>query len=142
MAGEVLNYLRDPRLGGREAVARVLRRCHAALQPDGLLLFDVRVVPRGRRPLLREVFHEGEDWAVAARVEVDPSRRRLIREVTVFRRRGRSFRRSREHHEVRLYDGAELSRALRRAGFAVRRLGGYAGLRFGSDQAGFLARRR
>jgi hypothetical protein len=37
---------------------------------------------------------------------------------------------------------SELAEALRRAGFAVRRLRGYGRLGFGPDQAGFAARRR
>jgi len=116
IVGEGLGYLRDARLGG--GVARLLR------------------------PPRREVHREGAGWAVLARSEVDPERRTLVREITVFRRVGRLYRRSHERHRVRLHRPAELAAALRRAGFATRRLGGYGALRFGPEQAGFVARRR
>jgi len=141
VVGEGLNYLHDRRLAGA-GVERLLRRCHAALAPGGLLLLDVRVVPRGRkRSSTRQAFRSGPDWAVAARVRVDPERRSLTREITTFRRIGRLWRRSDERHRVRLFAAAELAGALRRAGFSVRRLSGYGRLAFGPDQAGFVARR-
>jgi len=140
IVGEGLGYLRDARLGG--GVPRLLRRCHAALSPGGLLLLDVRVAPRGRARLLRRQVHrEGDGWAVLARTEVGSDRRTLTREITVFRRVGRLYRRSHERHRVRLHRPAELERALRGAGFAARRLRGYGRLVFGPDQAGFAARR-
>jgi len=142
IVGEGLNYLRDPRLGGA-GPARLLARCRDALRPGGLLMLDVRVVPRGRvRSWQRESFRQGDGWAVAVRVEADPARRRMEREITVFRRRGGLYRRSRERHRVRLYRRRDLAALLRRLGFAVRPLRGYGGLRFGAEQAGFLARRR
>ena len=100
------------------------------------------VAPGSPRRSRREVFREGDGWAVATRVEVDPARRTVSRRITVFRGRGRCYRRSQERHRVRLHRAPELAGALRRAGFAVRRLQGYGRLRFGPDQAGFAARRR
>jgi len=130
------------RLGGA-GVKRLLRRCHAALEPGGLLLLDVRLAPPGAsRPSSRLTFRDGADWAVAARVAVDPERRRLTREITAFRRVGRLWRRSRERHRVQLFRASELADEMRRAGFAVRRLRGYGRRRFPADQVGFLARQR
>jgi len=135
--GEVLNYRFDPRCEPR-ALARFFGRIHRALAPGGLLIFDVLGRGHARDGPIRR-WRQGEDWAVLS--EIEERRRFLVRRITTFRRVGSLFRRRREVHHVRLFDLGAVERDLRHAGFAVRRLRGYGGLRFAAAHAGFAARK-
>jgi len=107
--GEILNYL-----GGPAEVRRVFRSVRAALRPGGAFVFDVLLPQRDVRVNARVE----RDWATISRNEDDG--RRLVRDITWFRREGRVWRRGREVHRQRLYRASELAAWLRREGLAVR----------------------
>ena len=88
------------------------------LQPGGLFVFDV-IVHDKAHPMQYQSWAKGEGWAVLSEVSEETNRRRLIREVTVFRRIENCYRRSEERHEVHVLDGAEISRLLRNRGFLI-----------------------
>jgi SAM-dependent methyltransferase len=115
--GEIFNYKFDRR-AGLTALRRIFRRVHAALRPGGLFLFDVSTPGRGGPGGLR--FAEGPTWATIVRVKEDSRRRVLRREIVSFLKRGSSYRRSEETHDLTLYRRAEVARELRAAGFSVR----------------------
>jgi SAM-dependent methyltransferase len=136
--GEVFSY----RFDGRADLAPLLRRIHRALEPGGVLLFDVAAPGRvkGAQPVRK--FVEREDWAVFVTLEQDARRRILTRTITSFRRLGRGHRRTEEVHRQRLFRRTEVEKLLRAAGFEVRTLAGYGRSRFPRGQIGFLARKR
>lgn len=71
--------------------------------------------------------------------EEDRRRKTLTRTITTFRKLGEAYRRHREIHRLRLYPRSEVTQQLKRAGFQVRTLGGYARFRFPTGWAAFLA---
>jgi SAM-dependent methyltransferase len=132
--GEILNYGAPPR-----GLRHVLRRVHAALRPDGLFIFDLAGPGRaGTQP--RRTWHEGDGWFLCLQTAEDRKRRTLTRRITVFRRRGRSWRRSDEVHRLRLFDPEAVLAELASAGFAAETLGGYGRRpRFPAGWSGFVA---
>lgn len=137
--GECFNYLFDRR-HSRKQVAKTFRRVHGALMPGGLFLLDV--AGPGRAPGgAYQVNRQGEDWAVLVNVQEHGRRRLLTRRITTFRKAGLLYRRGEEVHRLRLFPREEIADALRRAGFVVSILDGYAQLPFAPGHAGFLARK-
>jgi hypothetical protein len=61
-----------------------------------------------------------EDWSVVSTISTGGKPNTLRREIVVFRREGRHFRRSGETHIQRIYGEEELLWILSRAGFAAR----------------------
>ena len=103
-------------------LARLFRRVHASLEAGGSLLFDIVTTRADRHG---HAAREGRDWAILVRWHTDLARRRLTREMTVFRRVGRAWRRRREVHVQHLFEAATVERTLRESGFKVRRLRRY-----------------
>jgi SAM-dependent methyltransferase len=136
---EVVNYAADPR-AGREALAGLMRRVHAALRPGGLFLFDA--LGPDYAPATPRVWTEGDGWIVCAEVTADATARRLTRRIVVFRRTGGgAWERSDEVHEQRLYDPGEVLDDLRAAGFAaVEALPAWGALTLRPGQTAFVAR--
>jgi SAM-dependent methyltransferase len=135
--GECCNYLFD-RGNTRRGLLQLFRRIHTALDPGGLLLFDV--AEPGRIPASGpQHYTEGEDWAVLVTAEEDRHYRVLTRKITSFRKVGELYRRDDEVHQLRLFPRAELARLLRSIGFRVRLLRRYGPLRFAPGHIGFLA---
>jgi SAM-dependent methyltransferase len=134
--GEVLCYQFD-RGNNRRALARLLKRCHDALQPGGVLAFDIVELglDRGRLP----TWKAGDDWACLVSFEHDERKQQVIRHIMSFRKVGDLYRRSEEAHRVQLYDPREVAGMLKRTGFRVRtfrRLGRY---ELVAKRMGFLA---
>lgn len=109
-AGEVVNYAFDRRL----EIAWLARRVFRALRPGGFFLFDF--LAEGG---VGKSWAAGADWAVMS--ESVAKGDRLTRRIVSFRAVGRRYRRTDEVHEVRLLRAAEVEKALRGAGFTVRR---------------------
>ena len=139
--GECFNYLFDPG-NTKVGLVRLFGRIHVALEPGGLLLFDVAGPGRVPEDGPRRAFSVGEDWAVLAIVEEDRRRGVLTRSMTTFRRVGELYRRDEEVHRQRLYRASDLASELRAIGFRARILRGYGSYRFPPGLAGILARKR
>jgi SAM-dependent methyltransferase len=135
--GEVLNYGAPP-----HALARTFRRVHGALRPGGLFVFDVAGPGRAdAQP--RRTWRDGEGWLLCVEASEDRKSRELTRTITVFRRSGRSWRRSDEVHRLRLFDRKTVLSVLGTAGFEAEALAGYGRRpRFPAGWAGFAARPR
>jgi len=106
--GECVNYFGPPSL------ELLFRRAHAALEPDGLLVFDAAAP--GREPQLRRrARHEGKGWVMGLEVSEDREARTLSRRISLVCD-GRS---SEEVHVLRLYDRDEVVEWLEAAAFDV-----------------------
>jgi SAM-dependent methyltransferase len=136
--GEVFNYLFDRR--NRAArLPRVLHSFYQALEPGGLLLFDVATPGRVPGSAPQRGFSEGPGWTVLFTAEEDRRRQTLTRTITSFWKVGDLYRRSREIHRLHLYPRTTVLQELRNVGFQVRPLGGYSRFRFPPGWAGFTA---
>jgi SAM-dependent methyltransferase len=135
---EVLNYLFDAE-NEELGLGRLFRRVYHALVPGGVFVFDVLgpgQVPPGATT---KGFSVGEDWAVLSELEEDAERGTMERRIVSFRKVGDYYRRDDEVHRVRLYDPAELSSELERAGFSVRKLRSYGDFPLSEGHAAFVA---
>ena len=134
--GEVLSYCPS----GRPAPSydRLFRRVARALRPGGLFLFDLMVEGA---PMAYRTFSAGPDWAVLAEVSEERRRRRLVREITTFRRVGSGYRRGQERHEQRIASRRRIEASLRAAGFTVRASRRYGSFELAPRRLAFLARR-
>lgn len=104
--GECVNY------GGPPSLEPFLRRVHAALEPDGLLVFDAAAP--GREPQLRRrIRQEGEGWVMRVEAHEDRAAHTLTRRIALVRD-GRS---SEEVHVLRLYQPEEVQDWLESSGF-------------------------
>jgi SAM-dependent methyltransferase len=138
--GEPLAYLFDG-TNTRQALYRFFGRVFRALEPGGLLVFDLREPGSGGASRVYERAAEGDDWAIHFRVEEDRKRQLLTREITTFRKTGRHYRRSHETHLLRLYRATEIAAELRRRGFRTRLKRSFGELSLAEKQAGFVARK-
>lgn len=104
---------------------RLFRRAFAALEPGGVLIFDL--VGAGGAPVMDyRTWHEGEDWMILVQVREDRGACSLYRDITVMRREDGTWRRTTERHRVRLYRSDDVVEWLEAAGFRVdttRRIG-------------------
>lgn len=136
--GEVLGYALDPKFRAA-SLAKLFRRIHAALEPGGLLIFDVADTRRHRG--VRQSHGMGDDWAVLVDFERDLAKRQLTRRIVSFRKVDGRYRRSEEVHRLHLFESHEVAALLREAGFKTRVVRGYGDFRFGPGTVGFVARK-
>ena len=136
--GEVFNYVFDER-NRKKALPKLLRSIHTSLAPGGMLLFDV--AGKRRVPDADTLFYDEKDYSLVVRRTHDRKRNELAREITIFRKHGKQFRKSREEHVQRLYEPGQVAEMLRDAGFRVRHLRGYGSFILPPGLAGFAARK-
>lgn len=122
---ECFNYLFDEQRDVMGALARLFRRIRAALQPGGVLVFDVLQPAVLQRKEPQRRFRDAEDWAVLVEIEPDERHRRLTRHITSFRRVGKLFRRDFECHRIQLFEAGELIAVLRSLDFQVKQFKAY-----------------
>jgi SAM-dependent methyltransferase len=137
--GEVFNYAFDSS-NGWPALTAWFERAFEALEPAGLLIFDVAAP--GRCPETRQVCHWGDGWAFMAHMVENPETRILTRDITVFRRVGALYRRSDEVHKLHLYEANALLKVLHTIGFEARIVDAYGDYRFPfPGWVGFIAQK-
>ena len=136
--GEPFNYLFDKR-NGQTALTRLFRRIHSALEPNGLLIFDV--AEPGRDENRAPSWWGGEDWYCLTQFETNHLKQRLTRHCVTFRQVGELYRKSEERHELQLFRGAELAELLREIGFRVRLMRRFGDYRLPKNLVGFVARK-
>jgi SAM-dependent methyltransferase len=135
--GEVLGYATDP-TAGVEAFAALAVRAHAALVPGGLFTCDVATPGRYGPGRAAERVHDHDSWFLGMRADESDDGTRLDRRITIFRRtRSGEYRRTAEHHVLRLYDPATLAAALESAGFEASIRSQYAGPSASTPGAGW-----
>lgn len=136
--GESLSYL-DARRGSPPLEA-LFARIWRALEPGGLLLFDVVLRSPGD-PMRYRAERSGAGWSVRAEVEEIPRESLLVRRIRTEREVDGAVRRSDEVHHVRTFSRAELERALRRRGFRVAALRSYGAAALPARRLAFRARK-
>lgn len=139
-AGEIVNYLFDPRTGASR-LASLFQRIGKSLAPRGVFLFDS--AGPGRAPGgAYQGFREGSNWLCFHQSTEDRPRRLLVRRIITFMKSEGGYRRTDETHHLRLYPPAEVAGLLRTAGFRARRLESYGGTKLPAGMTVFLAQRR
>jgi SAM-dependent methyltransferase len=133
--GEVLNYT-------EESLDPFFTRAFAALEPGGLLVFDLAGPGRVPGGGPARSWYEGSDWAILVETTEDADSATLTRRMTTFRELAGSWRRGHETHRQRLHRPSEIARMLRELGFRVRIRRGYAGERFAPGHFVVIANRR
>jgi len=136
--GEPLTY--HVGSNGDELLRDFLRRAGAVLPEGGVLIFDV--IELGEASLHGSSWKAGEDWAVLVDTREDQGSRVLVRKIATFRRVGELYRRGRETHRVRLFDGDEIRGWLSSAGFVVETSQAYGGYVLPSRRRAFFCRKR
>lgn len=120
--GEVLNYATDP----REDLEGMFERVQRALRPGGHFLFDVATPGRAGPNGERWVLHQKADYAMFVHVrEADGVLERIM--STFKEAEPGLYRRSDEHHVLRLYDPADVTERLDHHGLRVTMLDDYPG---------------
>jgi SAM-dependent methyltransferase len=121
--GECLNYCFD---GGssRAALVRLFRRAYRALEPNGVLIFDVAGPERAPKDGPRAHWSQGRDWTVISRT-TRQGRDRIRRRITAFREIGKLYRRSEEVHDLRFYAAGDLAKDLTACGLRPHLQRGY-----------------
>ncbi len=123
--GEALNYASDER-AGLAAVERLAVRARAApAARRGAAVRRGRPRPPRRRP--PPDVRRRPAWSLYMEARESADGTRLDRAITIFARAGDGdcYRRTDEHHVLRLYAPADVLAALTRAGFAARALPAY-----------------
>jgi SAM-dependent methyltransferase len=120
--GEVFNYLFDPKNSIR-ALERVCQKVFVALEPNGLLVFDV--AEPGRCHGLTQRFVQGVDWTCLVEFRHDHRKQQLTRRIVSFRKVGEAYRRHEESHTQQLFEGRAIADMLRKIGFRVRLMRSY-----------------
>jgi SAM-dependent methyltransferase len=123
--GEVLNYRPAKRTSGRRKLRPLLDRVYRSLAPGGIFLFDVASPGRGGETGQYKSFVLRDNWAVLVEVTEDRESSWLRRDITSFRRRGKSYQRDGEVHHLELYSGDDVAAELASAGFITERLTAY-----------------
>lgn len=135
--GEALNYRFDER-AGIDSMRDVFEHAHAALEPGGILLFDV-ALRQPARPRLEHTMWEGTGWQVTSEAVEDPARGLLERRI-VTRTGAHLEQEDVEIHRLVLYEHEEVFGALRETGFDPAVLAAYSGdYHFSAGHAGFYA---
>lgn len=136
--GEVFNYLFDESHSERE-LAELCGRIYAALEPGGLLIFDVADTERHRSS--KQMFTEGEDWACLVEYQHDDELKQLGRRIISFRKIGDLYRRSEEIHRQQLFSEQQILGMLAKQGFEARSMRSYGDYRLGAGVIGYAARK-
>ena len=138
--GEVFGYAR-PGHGEPAALEPLLARCADALDPGGLLMFDLAGPDRLRASEQRG-WTSGTGWVVLVDSHVEGDM--LTRRIVTFRDCGQSqYRRSDETHRLRLHQPADVLAQLHRNGFTARTLrSGYGTRTLPRGLTAYIARRR
>ena len=124
--GEGLKYATDQR-AGLDALVELASRAVRALEPGGVFLFDVAGPGRnGGAGPVRQVFHDEPGWCLGMRATESGDGTRLDRAVTIFTQvDGDSYRRTDEHHVLRLYEPDAVLSVLSAAGLEGQALPAY-----------------
>lgn len=130
---DTLNYL------GPGELARLFRRVARALPAGGPFLFDVNVPAELRGDRDEVEVYAAAGATVVVRIHRDRRRGRIVHRVSSLRRPGAAPP-PQELHVQRVHAPAAVARALRAAGFGVRRLPGYPGAEPTAGRVVFLAR--
>jgi len=136
--GEALNYATIADDPTDVALGDLFLRIARSLDPGGIFAFDV-IVQADEPPMCYRSWRKGEDWVVL--VDVAEARDVIVRNVTVFREHGGSYRRSEERHEARVLNAERVTELLSAAGFEVSVSASYGRHELANRRLAFVARK-
>lgn len=138
--GECLSYALDEK-NSMEALGEVFSRAYDCLGKGGFFVFDILEpgVNGGEKELYG--IKEGKDWTIFLKRVEDMTKSTYRREITIFRREGELYRRSREVHTANLYRRGEIEKMLKEKGFKVTLTDHYGERVFEKGHIGFICRK-
>jgi hypothetical protein len=139
--GEVLSYNFDS-ANGDAVRTDWFRRVYEALQPGGILLFDIAGPERVPAPAARRTFTTGPGWAVLVETDIEQATGILVRKIVSFRQVGALYRRDDEVHRLSLLDPAATLATLRRIGFEAEYISAYGSVPLPPGVIAFRCRKR
>jgi SAM-dependent methyltransferase len=138
--GECISYLFDQNLKS-DSLYELFRNVYKALQPGGILIFDVMESLPYELKYPKRIYREGKDWAILFEATCDRKKRILMRHQVTYRKIGTQYRRNEEVHHLRVLNRSFVRRQLERAGFRVRYLQSYGRMRMFPGRLGILAQK-
>lgn len=135
--GEVLQYATDARTG-LDALESLAARVYAALEPGGILVFDLSTPGRNLGLDVRHVFHDHGTWMLGMHATEGPDwyERRIV--ILIEEEDGR-YRRVDESHRLVLFPVPDVVASLERAGFSVEIRPSYTEVTASTPAAGWAA---
>ena len=139
--GESFNYLFDQKMNSKSAFQKLMKQCYEALEPGGLLIFDL-LVWKKRVYAPYKTFTQGNSWAVLVEVNIDERKRILTRAITSFRKHKIAYRKTGEIHHAFLHDEKQIKLGLREIGFSVSSSTSYGRMKLRPGHVVFIAHKR
>jgi SAM-dependent methyltransferase len=136
--GEALNY-GTPALPSIHAFSALAERVARVLVSGGVFVFDLLV---GGEPMRYRSWVERDGRAVLVEVDEDTASSALTRSIVVFTEQSGSYRRTAERHLVRVYDLADVERAISQAGLSHTLSEAYGDRELGPRRVACIARKR
>ncbi len=140
--GEVFNHHIETETTADTSIrAQIFQRIYNALEPGGIVLFDMDGPARAPSPGCHQKFGKGPDWVVLIEEELEALHSILTRRITSFRKFGDVYRRDDETHRLQLAPPEIVVDQLQRTGFEASRMNHYGELRLPQGLTGFLAKK-
>ncbi|MFD2264521.1 class I SAM-dependent methyltransferase [Lacibacterium aquatile] len=139
---EGLNYPSAEDIATAGGLSAIFTRWREALQPGGILMFDLIGPGSGGEDGSYTTGREGDGWSLVATIEEAVDHKTLTRTISCFMPvQGDEYRRVREVHVVQLYRPETILAALDEAGLNAEVLPGYEGAPSKTGWYTFLARK-
>lgn len=129
---ECLNYATEE--NNAFGLKKLFQKVFDALKSGGLFIFDM-IEPH---TVDRNHIIEHEDWTMFVHIYADQSSKKLIRDITLFRKIGEHYRKSKELHKVNLYPHTQIVALLKEVGFQTALFKQYSDLKLEEHHFGFL----
>lgn len=136
--GECFNYAFDSS-AGLKRMQTVFKRIYTALPKDGFFLFDILSPGIMGKEKMIERITETNSWTLFLKKYEDDNKKLLTREMTIFRKKGSLYNKTKEVHIAKLYDLDAVTSILKKTGFKVKLMKKYGSYRFSPSHTGILA---
>lgn len=134
---ECFNYLYDGK-GTETLLKDLFLKVYDALIPRGVFIFDVLIINHCVPTRQDARIYEGEDWSMFVDTIEDREAETLERDITLFRKVGDFYRKSKEKHTAKRYDAQSIKALLESVGFEVSTFNRYGSLQLENNHLGFI----
>ena len=135
---ECFNYITHV-TDNENALKNLFQKSFNALEEGGLLIFDM--IEPGTADDNKYIIEKEEDWTMFVHVFEDKDKNILTREVTLFRKIGDNYRKSKEVHQAKLYKHESIITFLQEVGFCVDLFKQYNDLVLDEHHFGYLCKK-